>query len=328
MIKSEEELRIFYDEVLAPKAAEANLKIGKNLKIAGIYLLIFLVATGIYYCFHSRMATLVNIFLWVIMLFCGFATLCVYVTRHSDTRDSFVKVIVPRLIAWLPRNPENSELTFYLSGIVDLNDYCSANVYPGGCRDIGGQYRIEGVLENVSLRFGEVHSQLRRVDGKVDTHYDFCGLVIKLSFNKNFNRRHYIIDKKREKEGIECVKNNGIEVKDPKIVKGLEDIEFNRRFTVFSEDETEARYLLSPSFMAKLVAVRNKLRCPVCATFPGWRRDSVIHILLSGYTDILDVKYFKKADFDAVLKTYRKIVPILHLVQYFDLDQRLWSKTF
>ncbi len=327
MIKSEDELRDFYNSTLAHRVEEVNATVKKNCRTACVFLLFSLGFYVSYWLWGDFFATWGTICIWALLLICAFLSLAYYWGRYEKCTQVFVQEIVPKIIEWLPRDKQNSKLKFYWKKTVDEGDYYAVNVYPGGAK-IEGRYLIEGMLAKVPLRFGEVHKQIRYRNGNKEERSDFCGLVIKLSFNKIFHRHHYIIDKIRDKHGISCVKNNVIKVQNPKIINDWENVDFDRAFTVFSEDDTEARYLLSPTLMEQLVNIRRRLQCVTNVAFPGWRRDSAIHILLDGYTDILCLNNLKKVDFEAVLRMYRRIVPILYLVSYLDLEQRLWSKTF
>lgn len=327
MIKSESELRAFFDETLVADVKKANAAWQENRKNAGVLLLVAVGIYIIYRLFGQSMATWLNVCLWILLILLAVIGVATYIFRYEESRKIFVSTIAPKVIEWLPETSPDSRLKLFPEKIVDEGDYFAANVYPGGCY-VNGKYLIEGVISKVRIRLGEVHGQTRFRNGVREDRNDFCGLVLKMSFHKNHQYHHYIIDSRRAKKGINCVKNNVIKVKNPQVVSTLENNDFNRSYTVFSENDTELRYLLSPALMEQLVNVRKKMNCIVNISLPGCFKDSSIHILMDGYTDILGAEKLKNIDFDSILTLYRKIVPVLHLVHYLNLDTRIWSKSF
>lgn len=95
-------------------------------------------------------------------------------------------------------------------------------------------------------------------DGTVrsQTYYvtQFRGLVISLSLNKTFEG-HTIVKKDRGR----LVNWTRGKLSDLEVVR-LEDPRFEEEFEVYSTDQVEARYLLTGSFMERLVKVRYAFR--------------------------------------------------------------------
>lgn len=85
----------------------------------------------------------------------------------------------------------------------------------------------------------------------------FQGVIIKIKMNKRFSGHTVIVPNKRTtsldlNEGVGYFDYYG-ELKKAGLEQvTLEDVAFNHKFTVYSTNQIEARYLLTPSFMEKL----------------------------------------------------------------------------
>ena len=83
----------------------------------------------------------------------------------------------------------------------------------------------------------------------------FRGLFLITSLNKHFSSTSYILPNRLLKIF------NGLPNSFKRVV--LEDLSFEKEFDVYSNDQIESRYLLTPSFMERLVAL-NKVRSLRC----------------------------------------------------------------
>ena len=85
----------------------------------------------------------------------------------------------------------------------------------------------------------------------------FNGLFLSTKIPKNFKGETII---KTDQWG------QAKEIKGKKAVK-LEDVEFEKAFEVYGDDQIESRYLLTTSFMSRLLEYRNKKRCSIEVVF-------------------------------------------------------------
>lgn len=109
---------------------------------------------------------------------------------------------------------------------------------------------VEGYYKEVALELEEAKLTETRGSGKNRrTVTTFKGLFIRLSMNKNFNG-HTLLKRDRGAIGNwlgSKFANGGKER------VALEDPEFEKKFEVYSTDQVEARYLLTTSFMERLL---------------------------------------------------------------------------
>ena len=109
---------------------------------------------------------------------------------------------------------------------------------------------VRGSYKDVAIELFEAHLQKesRDKDNKRRYHTVFKGLCITLSVNKNFRGKTVIV----KDRGIFNIFAKNRHMKGLSTVK-LEDPHFEKKFEVFSNDQIEARYLLTTSFMKRLM---------------------------------------------------------------------------
>lgn len=102
----------------------------------------------------------------------------------------------------------------------------------------------------------------------------------------------------------------------------LEDSEFNKSYAVFSNDQVEARYLITPAFMERLKKIREVFGAyNVHCVF----EDDYITLFLETGRDFFEVGNINttlcnKKNYE---KIFRELVSIFNLIHYFKLDKKL-----
>ncbi len=100
-----------------------------------------------------------------------------------------------------------------------------------------------GKHKNVSIEIAEVRYYKKEIQ---EDKITFKGVCVVLDINKRFNGHTLVTS------------DTGLHISPIYGLKHtlLEDVKFEKMFDVFTEDEVEARYLLTPSFMERLVNVK------------------------------------------------------------------------
>lgn len=102
----------------------------------------------------------------------------------------------------------------------------------------------------------------------------------------------------------------------------LEDINFSKNFDVFSEDEVEARYLLTPTFIEKFSKLKKVMKADSvkCSFY-----NNSIMIAVRSEKDFFELgSLFKNvSDLSTIENFYRDISIIFELIEYFKLDVKI-----
>jgi len=111
--------------------------------------------------------------------------------------------------------------------------------------------RIAGVAHGAKFEFFESHLQNKHSSGeKSETVTVFRGQLLVLEFDQKFSGRTVVL---RDKGWLQ-----GKKKQDMKRV-GLVDPVFEKIFEAYGTDQVEARYLLTPTFMQRLVDLENSV---------------------------------------------------------------------
>ena len=173
------------------------------------------------------------------------------VASWKDTGDPFPgcsmeKDIFPRIFSFL------GEFQCKFGRIPNrISQYSDFGIVPSYDKE-NSENQIIGDYKGVEFDLFETTLTQKTIEVKRQTHYvtRFRGLVISLSFNKKFEG-HTIVKKDR---GRLANWTRG-KLSDLEVVR-LEDPRFEEEFEVYSTDQVEARYLLTGTFMERLVKVR------------------------------------------------------------------------
>lgn len=101
----------------------------------------------------------------------------------------------------------------------------------------------------------------------------------------------------------------------------MENPEFEKYFAVYAHDDVEARYLLSPSLMERMVELRERFDSRIAFSFT----DSCMNIAIPSTRN-----FFEMPDGDLDCESLRQCLSefllFLRIVDELNLNVRIWSK--
>ncbi|RWU06325.1 DUF3137 domain-containing protein [Pedobacter chitinilyticus] len=184
---------------------------------------------------------------------------------------------------------------------------------------------VYGKIDKTQIHFAEVHAEYKTEtqtkNGKQTHWHDiFKGIIFCADFNKNFN-------------GLTVVRPKGFggafgkwlsqNVMGNKRIVELENVNFDKMFITESGDQVEARYILTPSLMEKLLELNQYANSTISVSFI-W---SSVYIAFP-----LNHNYFEAPVFKSLLnaevleKDLNMLQLMLHVVEELDLNTRIWTK--
>ncbi len=235
---------------------------------------------------------------------------------YGNFVNNYKKQVMPILL-------ESIGPGFYynLAGSIDENEFKASELYRRPDRFKGQDY-VAGQLGKTAFRFSLVHAEEEvettstDSDGNTttETRYDtiFRGLFFSADFNKHFAGHTRV---QAGGTGFLSGLRSGL-------VK-LEDPDFSKSFTVTSNDQVEARYILSPALMRRLLDLRNRFDSKVQAAFVGSR----VMLTVPTRMNLLQPRFFRKADNPEVVMGYLGFLQsAIGLVEDLNLNTRIWTK--
>lgn len=168
---------------------------------------------------------------------------------------------------------------------------------------------FKGKYKNVNYEINEA-SYINKIDSNHKSVV-FKGALIKLDMNKSF-------------KGNTVIRPDSLLHIPPKLSlkhTTLEDVNFEKKYDVFTDDEVEARYLITPSFMDRLNNMKLAFNAEkvYCAFYKKY-----LLIGLSVKKDLFSVCSLVKPinDSKQFFVMFEEILSIIKLIDYFKLDQK------
>ena len=140
----------------------------------------------------------------------------------------------------------------------------------------------------------------------------FKGVIVKLEMNKSFTG-HTVI---KPNSLIHIPPSSDLHFTE------LEDVEFNKKYDVYTNDEVDARYLITPSFMERL----KNMKTAFCAkNFNCAFYGNLLIVALPTRRDLFSLCSLIKPmdDNRQYFRMYEEIVSIVKLIDHFKLTQKL-----
>lgn len=239
--------------------------------------------------------------------------------------EKYKNCVISRLVQEIDPN-----LQYDISAGIDQNTFISSELFGGRPDRYGTEDLIHGVYGKTGFQLAEVHAQEKREsrdsDGKRKTTYVtiFKGLILIADFHKHFQGRTFIYPDVAEKAlgnlGRTLQKMSG--PRGTELIQ-LEDVEFEKEFSVHSSDQIEVRYLLSPAMMRRILELKRKFGKHVYLAF----KDSNLILAVSHPDPYLEPDIRVPAnDPSQIEQMLKEISQLIEVIEELDLNTRIWTK--
>lgn len=243
--------------------------------------------------------------------------------KKQDYAAEFKNCVIRELVALI-----DPHLDYFPHRHIDENEYRAADIFRNRIDRFQGDDLVEGTFGATRFRFSElIHQEKHETTdskGRKQTRWVtiFQGLFFIADFNKHFLGKTYVVPDARGSflgigklfEKWSFGRGSIVELENP---------EFERLFTVYGTDQVEARYILSPSLMERLVNFRNKAGIPVHISFIH----SKLFVALSVNQNLFEPKIFSSGVQSGYLRDYfRYLSLVTGIVDDLNLNLRIWGK--
>lgn len=187
-----------------------------------------------------------------------------------------------------------------------------------------GEDLVRGKVGATSFRFSELRVARKKGSGK-NVSYEpiFSGLYLVADFNKHFEHPVYVLPDRMEKHlGLAARAWQSLPGRGLGRLLQLEDPTFERYFKVYGHDEVEARYVLSPSLMRRLIRFAETNNEDVRVAFVG----GSVHVALPLPGDLFEVRQIGDLDATTLRNWGVDLAFATGLIEELDLNTRIWSK--
>ena len=320
-MKSISQLTDFYYKTLYPVLQELEqeretLK-RKIIKLAAVYVL-FTAFIG-YFIFKYSHGE-IEIFLF--FLFAAFtlgAILYKYIIK--EYKSDFKEKIIAPLIHELDEN-----LDYFPQLHVQDGYFTRSRLFTSRPDRVSGNDYIRGKIDGVPIEFSDLHAEKRHKDSKGRTTWStiFQGLFIVSEFNKHFKSQTVVLPDRAQRTFGDFIGNwlQANNFSRNELVK-MDNPAFEKEFVVYSNDQVEARYILTHTMMQKLLNYKKQTKHPLFVSFIG----GSIYLAIEYNKDLFEASVFHSLLKYKIAMEYLKTLHLaVGVIEELKLNQKLWSK--
>jgi Ca2+/Na+ antiporter len=320
-MKTSEELSELYEKQLKPSLVSLESKRKSIILRKVIYLLLIPVVIAMAIFLGDKQ----EYFLYIGLALVLFLVFKYYMLRKdkAEYRHDFKEKVVREVVRMI-----NPDWNYYPDDRISQDDYFKSNLFPDDVDRYTGDDKVEGVIDKTDFQFSELHteykSETRDDDGRKEEtwHTIFKGIFFHADFNKEIKGKTLVLPDTAEKlfgslgKKLQTLSGRGQLIK-------MEDVEFEKLFVVYGSDQIESRYVLTPSMMRSMIAIKKKYKKNVYFSFIGSR----IYVAISIKKDLFEPR---------LLRSGVRFSDIEHMNEYFsvietiinemNLNTRIWTK--
>ena len=310
-----ENFEAFYQRRLRPEIE--FLEVERKAVIRRILLrvaLIVLVGTPMTYLFAVRGLENVAAFTMTLTITCTWCTVLVLRSQYiSDFKDSVMRPLVCAYDQSLEYNPDECvpQQIFQESKLFPHSPNCSYS----------GEDLVSGTVGKTAMYFSDVRYGAPKHDSAAGS--PFNGVFFSADFNKKFTGTTFVLPDRAQKWfGSMGQLLQSLEKDFGQLVK-LENPEFERAFVVYSDSQVEARYVLTPSLMQRILNFRRLSKRLFRMSFTGSR----VNIAVDMGKSLFEVRLFRTLLNPLLYESFWHDLNLLAgLVEELNLNTRIWTK--
>lgn len=225
----------------------------------------------------------------------------------------------------------DSTLQYDPHGSVSEAQFLQSGLFNASPDRYRGEDRVFGILDKTRIEFSEVHAEYKsqRVDSDGATHTSwhtiFKGLFFVGDFNKQIKGTTVVLPDVAERlfgglgKFLQSIQKLG---RYPELIT-LEDPAFEKYFVVYGDDQDEARYILTPNLMERIVSFRERTGQKIRLSFRG---ENVYVAIPSDY-DMFEASVFRTLWSKSLIKSYvDDMAMAIGVVEELNLNRRVWTK--
>lgn len=276
-------------------------------KLKGCKLFIIAVSFLIFIFFLRISENNVVISFFTTFTFYLFLYFICYAKITKKFKKDFKNQVMPNLIKEIDEN-----LFYKPESYITFDEFNSPKLYDYP-QDYTGNDFIYGNIDGIDIKFSDIYAT-RKIenDGKTDIETIFKGIFFLAEFNKNFTSKTYVISNL-----MHCC---SFDIGDRAY---MDNAEFQKEFKTYTNDQINARYILSPNLMEKILKIKELFKVPINLCF----MDNKIYIYIEFNSDQFEANPFVSLiGSNSIVEKYKKeMLNLINLVKYLNLDSKIWK---
>ncbi|EAU01414.1 DUF3137 domain-containing protein [Campylobacter curvus] len=200
-------------------------------------------------------------------------------------------------------------LSYNEKGSLSINDFFE--IYDCEVDEYYGEDLISGEVEGVNVKFSDFCAiDIVKTQKNTRRITRFEGILFAADFNKRLNSVTYI-----------CHKDSSYLIKDGERAK-MDNVEFERFYDVYTSDQINARYALTPNLMQQILALQAGFDCPVNIVLSKSKILMAIDKRENSFEPDLNVPL---TDNGAIRGYIAEIASFVAIVKELNLNRKIWK---
>lgn len=253
-------------------------------------------------------------FLLFILLLLGVIAYAITSYRKNKISKRFKTEVMP-----LALSQSHPDLEYQPLNHIAFNDFKASQLFNQRIDRYKGEDLFIGQRDKTAYIFSEIHAEEKHTStdskGRTRTTYVtiFKGLFMKADFNKKIRTFTRVV------EGGDGFFTKLFAGKDK---VELEHPDFEKIFNTYSEDQVEARYILTPDLMEKILALKSKFNTKIALSFLG----NNVYIAISTKENLFEPNLSEVFDAEQIGDVDKQIEMCLEIIDLLGLNTRIWTK--
>ncbi|MFT5861294.1 MAG: hypothetical protein ACI865_003418 [Flavobacteriaceae bacterium] len=315
-----DDFKTFYSGELTSTLQSLEIERKQGVKMALFNLLTFIVATGIAVLTAVLNLPITGYILAAAVLLTGIIIFSIKLSRiKKAVKIRYKEDVIKKIVAFVDPN-----LNYSATSHISSADFERSKIFLSRVDRFNGDDLVQGTIGKTAVRFSEIHSEYYTTDkdGKRSYHTTFKGIFFIADFNKAFIGETVVLPDTAEKLfgklGSFFQKMN---ISRPKLIK-LEDPVFEKAFAVYGTDQVEARYILTPALMSRIMEFKKKSG-KIHLSF----MHNSVYIAISVSKNLFEPPFFKSMLRAEIVEEYFEyLLMSVEIVEDLNLNTRIWSK--
>ena len=248
-----------------------------------------------------------------------------YIGMMHGVKLKYKKLVVPSLLKDI-----DPGLAYNPTGCIPKEEFRRSKIFSNTINTYTGEDLVFGTYKGIPVRFSELKVQEKHGSGKNTTYHTFFnGVFMIADFNKDFKYSHWVLPDTAEAAFGQVFGNflQKLNLPGRGHMTRMEDPAFEKKFVVYTEDDVEARYILSPKLMRTMLTLSEHFRKGASQIGFAFMNSNVyVAIPISSGRDLFEMPSKGDLGEETARKTQAELKEILSVFEVMELDLRLWSK--
>ena len=249
----------------------------------------------------------------------------VYTHMMHGVKLKYKKLVIPAMLKEI-----DPGLAYNPDGYIPKEEFRRSKIFSQSADSYHGEDLVCGSYKGIPVRFSELKVQEKHSDGKNTSYHTFFdGVFMIADFNKDFKYSHWVLPDSAEAAFGQVFGNflQKLSLPGRGHMTRMEDPSFEKKFVVYTEDDVEARYILTPKLMHTMLKLSERFRKGISKIGFAFMNSNVyIAIPIEGGRDLFEMPSCGDMGEETARKTMEELKEILSVFDVMELDLRLWSK--